>query len=174
MRKGLDNIEAIVVSKGEGKSYAELLRTVKDGIKGKEDLTKNITNIRQTKSGDMVITTKKEKDSVEAIKRALGEVAEASTIVSKRGRGREDAVIFIKGMDAISTKAEVREALIEVGARDAELKIGELRPFYGSSQAVTARLPEDAAEKILKRKELRIGYNRYRVSKRVDIIQCYK
>ena len=111
-RKGADNTEAILVSKGEGKSYAELLKTVKDGMKGRDEMTKNITSIRQTRSGDMLITTKKEKANAEAIKKVLNEVADVSTRLGKKGRGRDDVTIFVKGMDAITTKAEVREALI--------------------------------------------------------------
>ena len=172
--KGKEETEAVLVNKIDGKSYAELLRVVKDGMKGKEEMTRGIKNIRQTKGGDILITTKKGKASAAEIKKVLDETAGVSTKVNKNEAGRDGVIIFVKGMDAVTTKAEVREALIEAGGMKAEPKIGELRPYYGSSLAVTAKLPEEAAEKVLKKRELRIGYNWCRVTKRVEITQCYR
>lgn len=51
--------EVVIVSKREGKTYADLLRTVKEGIKeAGDEVTRNIHNIRQTRDGDMLITLK--------------------------------------------------------------------------------------------------------------------
>ena len=151
-----------------------MLRTVKEGMKGKEEMTNGIKSIRQTRSGDMLITTTKGSASAEEIERVLKETTTVRAKANKTTRGREGATIFIKGMDAVTTKAEVSEALIEAGGKAEEMKVGELRPYYGSSQAVTVTLPEEAAEKILKKKELRIGYNWCRVIKRVEVTQCYR
>ena len=173
-RKVNGNTGAVIVSKTEGKSFAELLRAVKDGMKGKEEMTKGIRSIRQTRNGDMLITTKNGTAGVDEIKKVLEETAEISTRINKTAKGGDGVVIFVKGMDAVTTKDEVREALIEAGEMTSEPKIGELRPYYGSSQAVTVTLPGETAQKLLKKKELRVGYNWCRVTKRVEVIQCYR
>ena len=173
-KKGKANTEAVLINKMEGKSYAELLKVVKEGMKGKEETTKDIESIRQTKNGDMIIITKKGKAGAEEIKRALVENTNVSATVRKGEKGKYDTMIFVKGFDAVTTKAEIREALIEAGNMTMEPNIGEFRPYYGSSQAVTVKLPEDTAEKILRKRELRIGYNWCRVIKRMEVIQCYR
>ena len=58
--------------------------------------------------------------------------------------------LHVKGMDAITTREEVIQAISAAsGLKREEVRVGELRPFYGSSQAATVTLPEAAAEKIL-------------------------
>ena len=173
-RKGKEDTETIVFNKIEGKSYAEQLRTVRDGMKGKEEMTKGIKNIRKTKSGNIVITTEKGKTSAEEIRKVLEETVGVSMKEKKTAGGRDGVVIFLKGMDAVTTKDEVREALTKAGEITSEPKIGEFRPYYESSLAVTVTLPEEATEKILKSRELRIGYNWCRVTKRVEVTQCYR
>ena len=166
--------DAVIVSR-EGQTYADLLRAVKDGIKDEnKDVMDNIRTIRQMKDGNMLIAMKSDQKKTEEMKNILTKLGDISARVidGKKGRG---TILHIRGMDAITTKKEV-EAAIEKEARGSEgpLRVGELRPFFGSSQAVTVTVPEKVAETLLTSGEIRIGYSWCKVTERVNVIQCYR
>ena len=46
-------------------------------------------------------------------------------------------------------------------------RIGKLRSFHGSSQAVTVTIPEKSAEELMKRGELKIGFNLCKITERI-------
>ena len=166
--------EAIIV-KQEGKTYAELLRSIKIGM-GKEDrnITDNINAIRQTKEGAMVITVKTNGDKTHKLRDIISRMENVQTRISTGNKGRRTA-IHIKGMDAITTREEIAAAVADEAGVDGELiRIGQTRPFYGSSTAVTAVIPEIGAKKILQKGRIRIAYNWCRVEARVAITQCFK
>ena len=78
-------------------------------------------------------------------------------------------------MDAVTTREEVAQSIAkETSTAKEEIRVGELRPFYGGSQAATVSMPEAAAEKILKKGEVRVAYNWCRVTRRVNLLLCYK
>ena len=54
------------------------------------------------------------------------------------------------------------------------MRVAELRAYYGSSQAVTVVLPQEAADKLIKMREIRVGYNWCTITRKVNIVQCYK
>ena len=171
-----EKTDALIVSCAKGQTYADLLRTVKEKIKDEKDATEQIQNIRQARDGRMVIAVKPGQQKAGKLKTILTKGTDIRARVSTAGAGGRAETLLIKGMDAVTTKSEVTEALKEaVGAADAErTRVGDLRPYYGSSQAVTVVLPQDAADKLMKMGEVRVGYNWCTVKKRVNLVQCYK
>ena len=166
--------DAIIVSQ-KGKTYADLLKTIKSGMKeeGKE-VTDHIEAIRQTKEGTMLITKKANEDKTKEVRGVISKIEGIKTRTSAAGRSKRK-VIHVKGMDAITSKEEVLAAIVrETGAEKETVRVGEMRPFYGSSKAVTIVVPEKEAEKLVKKGRLRIEYNWCRVEMRVDLIQCYR
>ena len=55
-----------------------------------------------------------------------------------------------------------------------DIRIGEMRPYYGSSKAVTIKMPEAGGKKLLAKGKIRVEYNWCRVDERVDLTQCYR
>ena len=167
--------DAVIISRGKGQTYADLLRIVKEKIKNEKESTAQIKNIRQARGGNMVITVKPDQDKAGDLKGILTKGTDLTARLSTAGgRGRRTS-LNIKGMDAVATKQEVKEAVQKAtGAAEEEVRVGELRPYYGSSQAVTVAMQQEAADRILKMREIRIGYNWCTIRKRVNIAQCYK
>ena len=139
-RKGRDT-DAIIVSR-EGKSYAGLLNVVKEGIDDEDkNTTDNIDTIRQTKEGDMLITLRADSQKTGELRNILNKIGDIKTKISARS-GAKRTTLHVKGMDAITTKEEVLAAIVrETGASRDSVRIGGLRPFYGSSKAVTVSVP---------------------------------
>ena len=169
--------DAIIIKGEEGRTFADLLKTVKEGI-GKETKEKadNIQNIRKARDGGMVITLKPNQRHTGELKDAISKLpnikARASTA---RRKGSGKVSMNLKGMDAITTREEVMAAIADkVEVRRDEIQIGELRPLYGSSQAVTVTMPVQPAEELIKKGGIRVGYNTCRVERRVALTQCYR
>ena len=170
-----DRTEPVIISPQEGKTYADLLRTVKETIKDDKETTSHIQTIRQSKEGNMVITMKPEQRKADELKNLLTRgMKEMKARISKRDK-RGGAVLNVKGMDAVTTKAEVVEAIgRESGVGANMVRVGELRPFFGGSQAVRVTMPEEAAKKLLQTGGIRIAYNNCRVTRRFPLTQCFK
>lgn len=165
--------ESVLVSK-EGKTYAELLKEVRVKVAVIPQAAKSIKTIRRTKDGDMVIVMdKKEDGAMIDLKEELHKIVGRENIKTlKDKRGKQ---VVIKDMDEITTKAEVLEAIKrETGARQEECWVGELRPCYGNNQAVTARLPPDIADRLLKTGNIKIGLNSCLIMERLTVQQCYR
>ena len=143
---------------------------------GNTESTDAIKNIRQAKDGNMLITLKSNRQNIRDIKTILSKIPNVKTRASPAGgRGVGSISLHLKGMDAITTRDEVLAAIeSETGAKRETVRMGEFRPFYGSSQAVTLTLPAEPAERLIKQRELRIGYNSCSVMRRVTLVQCFR
>ena len=175
IQKGGRRTDAIIVTQ-EGKTYADLLRGVKDAMKNQEsEVTDQIEAIRKTKEGAMLITLKAGEDKTKRIRGMISKMGEeVKTRVSTAGRERK-ATIHIKGMDAITTKKEIMDVIErETGVDRQTIRMGELRPYYGSSRAVTVTMPETGAKRMVTRGRLRIELNWCKVEERVNLTQCYR
>ena len=171
-----EKTDALIVTCAKEQTYADLLRSVKEKIKNQKDATEQIKSIRQARDGRMVIAVKPGQQRAGELKSILTKDMDIRARVSTAGAGGRAETLLIKGMDAVTTKSEVTEALKEVvGPADTErTRVGDLRPYYGSSQAVTVVMPQEAADKLLQKGEIRVGYNWCTVKKRVNLVQCYK
>lgn len=84
-------------------------------------------------------------------------------------------MLHIKDIDGLTTKEEVMEAVErEIGAIDKQYRVGELRPFYGGSQAVTVWTSKAAAESLMEKRFIKIGLSWCRTIEWLEVIQCYK
>ena len=81
--------DAIIVIKEEGKSYADLLKTVKEGMKTTPAETiDGIQQIRQMRDGNMLITIKRDQRGAVQMKEALTKMVGGTTNVRVRAAGR--------------------------------------------------------------------------------------
>lgn len=174
-KKEFEQTDAIVISQ-QGKTYSELLKTVKTTFADKPESANKIKTVRQTKDGKMLIVIDKEKVSVvEEIKNILEpEVGNADIQMRTGGKDRLKT-LYIKNMDQITTKEEVKGALEkEIGEWKEIYKIGNLRPFQGKNQAITITLTEKEANKLVEKETIKIGLNRCEIYERINVTICYR
>ena len=165
--------DAIIIRREEGRTYADLLKKVKDTINNdNKGANQQIRNLRGTREGDLVITTTAGGDEMVNLKRLLSGTGELKVRTSRRAK-KKDSTVYLKGMDAVATKKEVAEAVMrETG--EMPVRVGELRPYYGSCQAVTLTVTPEMAQSLVKKGTIRVGLNLCGASERVVITQCYR
>jgi len=173
-RREREVTSAIIVGKPEGGTYADLLKKVKSGLEADEDwkLKKTIKSMRQGREGGLVITTQAGGDAMTNLKEMLKRTG-CDNVRSSEGRFRNAKTLYIKGMDAVTNKREVIEAVRERTGTE-PLRIGDLRPYFGGCQAVTVVVAPWAAERLLHGGNLRIAYNDCAVMGKIDVIQCFR
>ncbi|KAJ8911833.1 hypothetical protein NQ315_012563 [Exocentrus adspersus] len=150
-----EDMEALIVKTGE-RTYEEVLKTVKSKVKAENKITENIKYIRKAKDGNMVVLVKKSNDeNTEALRREIEQSAGLQTM----RKGTSNASLTIRDIDGVALRAEVEDALKKVmeTAGGGTCEVGELRPSYGGTQAVTVKLAREAAEAMVKQGRVRIG-----------------
>ena len=168
--------DAILIKKAEGATYASTLKLVRE-----EEIQKGLTNtvrgVRETKSGDLVLTVEKKAigtekaDITKALKLKLGS---EKVHVAK---SKPEAIVHIKDIEVDTTEAEVKSALLQaLGGKVAEeaIKIASLRKGFAGTQNATVHLPKVAEEELLRKKTVRIGLPSCRIAKNRQVVTCFK
>nr|XP_022908717.1 uncharacterized protein LOC111420043 [Onthophagus taurus] len=162
-----------LIVENRDKSYTEVVRGIKEQMKGKAEAEK-IEGIRQTRDGKVLVVTKRDKDATEKIEEILNR--EKGQNVSSRGieERKKRAYICIKGMEITTQREEVIEAVKQwLGSmKEEECKIGKLRPYAISMQAVTIETNRDTISKLIKNGRIRVGLANCQIEERRDIKKC--
>nr|XP_044248685.1 uncharacterized protein LOC123002501 [Drosophila takahashii] len=162
--------DAVLVRLTEGKSYAEVLRDLRNSVKPENDVS-NILSIRKTKSGDMLLELSRGSKAellCETIKTRLKGDATVRTM-------KQQTKLEIRDIDSITEESEIISAIkTGIGDTTEEIKI-HLTGVNSSEQrrAFVTLTTEDAA-KILKDPRIRIGWTLCRVKECIDTMRCYK
>jgi hypothetical protein len=172
------NREKIVISKKAGDkpvTYAELLRKMQHTVKV-HDIDIKIKNVRETKGGDIEITTtgKEEvKDAfIKRIQEKMGEAVTAQKVMAKKK-------IFIKDIHETATAEDVREELLKQ-ATEGDKQADNIavtmatKPNKGRKLFAFATLPIETANKILKAGKLYVGWNACRVESANAPRRCFR
>ncbi|XP_066260790.1 myosin-2 heavy chain-like [Euwallacea similis] len=161
---------AIVVNK-QKESAAETIRKINTSLGGNNSRDK-IKTIKTNGEGNLVITLDKDDTALEKIGRDIEKSLGKESVRLLKER-KEKASIFIRGMDAAVSKQEVFKGLKSVvpELKETDVAIGKMRPYAKSEEAVTVRLPEEHAEKIL-RSRLRVGLVRCKLERHLKIERC--
>ncbi|XP_071056622.1 uncharacterized protein [Onthophagus taurus] len=159
------------VVENKDKSYTDTLKEVKERLQ-KGNIGEGIKSIRSTREGKLLVVMDKDKDKIEKIKEAIVENKEMKV---KQLRDGDTDTIHIRGMDALVEKCEVQKAIEEmVGEGRYDLKMGELRPMRDETMAITIKMERKGAEMLLRQGNIKIGYARCNLEKRVEIQRCYR
>ena len=118
---------------------------MKGGMKrASQETTGEIRQIRQMLDGNMLITVKRDQRKAGQVREMLTKMT-GGTIkarVSAAGRRGGGVSLHVKGMNVITTQAEVMEAICaQSGAKRETARVGELWPFHGSSQGIQFKIP---------------------------------
>ncbi|XP_066253026.1 uncharacterized protein [Euwallacea similis] len=150
---------------------AETIKKINSSL-GENEKKESIKTIKTDKEGNLIITLEKDESALEALGRDIGKSLGKDNVRLLKER-QEKVSVFIRGMDASASKKEVLEALKNKlpDLKEADVAIREMRPYAKSSQAVTVRLYEKLAEKLLE-SGLRVGLVRCRLERHLKIEKC--
>lgn len=158
-----------LILKAEGKTYAEMLRAIKEAAPEGEN---GIKAAKKTRNGEVLLTMEGGRDKISTLKTAITNKVEG---VQTRCIRKGETILHLSNVDAITTREEVRTSIQrQINAADIEIEIRSLRPTQRENQIATVAVDSDTAKKLLELGQLRIGFNTCRVRERVDIIRCYR
>lgn len=168
-RRNTPKQDAVLVSM-RGKTYAELLKSIKTAVKPNE-LGVEVQNMKRTKNGDLILTIQNGADKAEILKKELAsKVPEATASLLIRRK-----ILHLKGMDETVNEDEIRDAVSKTFniARD-KFEVTALRPAYGGKQNATLKMLETDANVLLQAKSIRVGWTKARLIEREKITRCTK
>ena len=165
--------DAIVLKPADGKSYADILSTIRKAVKPEESGVE-IRSIRQTRAGQVLLELK-EGNSVTrtAFSDALREATGNDCTVVRELVPR--VVLEIRDLDSCTSSEEVEEAL----KRDLQDYKGFLqsvltRPNARAQRMAIVTVETPAAEKLMATARIKIGWVNCRIRRRATVTRCYK
>ncbi|KAK9746623.1 hypothetical protein QE152_g5891 [Popillia japonica] len=134
-----------ILVKMQGRSYADLLRTIKKKVNPGE-IGVDLAGVRETRNGELLLTVQNGSDKAEILRQEIKEKCPEATAINKT----EKMVLHIKGLDDVTTTEEIVEAI----CRDTRVKpdtfeVRALKPAFGSRQNATIITPTAIGEKLL-------------------------
>lgn len=163
------NHETLIV-KMEDKSYADLLKTVKNSV-NPSDIGVDVRNVMKSRNGELILTVGNGKDKAEVLKNEISSKLPAAKIsVLKRTK-----VIHLKGMDEVVTENEIKEAILKKAAIKPEnYEVRKLRPAFGNKQNATIIITETDAQKLTDLSSIRIGWTECKITERKMELKCFR
>ena len=165
--------DAIIITKKEGASYADILRKIKSDS-GLEELGSNVTYIRKTMKGDLLIELKNQADKkAESFQSVLeGAVGEMAVIQPKS----HNVTIVCKDLDEITTPEEICAALHkECGIQNLEkISVKSMIKTRSGTQIALVCLRAQEAKAALKLGKIRIGWSICRLREYSLIPRCFR
>jgi len=168
-RPKLRETDAIIL-KTEDRSYAEVLREVKQKVRPEETNTK-IRDVRKTRDGRILLAVEKGPGTGKLKQQIEKEIA-GITITESKNR---QTTIHVLDMDAVTSKEEIEEALLqqfEIQAKDFSVK--SLRPTAIGKQIATIAANRETAQKFLHKGKVKIGWLVCRMRERIYLQKCYR
>lgn len=163
--------DALIINQ-EGKTYAELLKKVKEGLIEDAKISQSIKTIRQTKQGEMVIIVdNRDKEAVQNIKREVKKLGKVNTRLSTENTRRSRSIVYIRNIDGVTTKEEVEAAIRKEIQIEGALEMGNLRPYFGGNQATIISLQRQEAMELIKKGRIKIGLNECTVTERLLVVR---
>ncbi|KAJ8965282.1 hypothetical protein NQ314_004245 [Rhamnusium bicolor] len=164
-------MEAVIVQKSEGVTYADLLKTVKEKVDIDEEQVQ-VKSVRQTRAGDLLIEV--EKGKARQLRDAIANKTKAMQV--RTVNNTQEKTLHIRGIDGVTTVEDVRKAIdAEIGSiGSAEVRVQPLRPTYGGNQVATVIAVKEVAERLVEKAELRIGWVKCKIQERIELKKCYR
>ena len=165
-------LDAIVLKPAEGKTYADILSTIRTAVKP-EDSGIEVRSIRQTRAGHVLLelrrsTTPSRASFSEALKGATGDDCTVEELVPR-------TVLEIRDLDSCTSEDEVKQAL----KRDLQDYNGILRSSLTQPNARKQRMAivtveTSAANRLMATARIKVGWVNCRIRRRTTITRCFK
>ncbi|CAH1098614.1 unnamed protein product [Psylliodes chrysocephalus] len=162
----------VIIKKREGKSYADLLKEVKDGVSSADV---EIDSVRQTREGGVLIKVKGGIDRANKIKDIIkGTPANITDVVTRSGGKTKTIHIF--GLDMITSKEEIIMAIQSQTKTEntEEIVVKSIRPTVAGGQNATVELQARIAENLLRTGALKVGWMSLSIKERINLQRCFR
>jgi hypothetical protein len=126
-----------------------------------------------TRDGKLLITLKKENETMDRLEDALNKAA-GDLAVKKAGSYLKMETIHVRGLDATTDMDEVVAVLEKKlgNLKGKNWRVSKLRPNKSNTQTATLVLQKEDADSILAEGSLRIGAVRCRIERRIATERC--
>lgn len=170
--KSTEPIKTVVIKK-EGLSYAQLLREVKAGTG--ETASGVVIAARKGRGEALELRLRDGAGNAKAVVDKVQQNVEGAQITTG-GRSARPVVVHIRGMDEETKEADilkaVREALPDEERHD--IRVSSVRPAFGQTQNATVILPKKAADTLVAKDRINIGWLSCKVVLREDVPRCFR
>ncbi|XP_060875736.1 uncharacterized protein LOC132950747 [Metopolophium dirhodum] len=176
IRRTVQRPAAVLVKVGEGKTYADTLRAVRDTAIDFEAMGTHVTAMRKTLKGDLLVELTKGAKAMAATSVIRDKLAE-NMVGSVVTRLRHTAEVEITDLDEVTTKAEVLAAILKALREEDlpsadDIKITGLWATRDSRQMATATVPVAISRRLT---SIRVGWTQCRVRpRRPEPARCYQ
>lgn len=155
----------IVKSTQDGRSFADLVKGVKDGV-DTNNIDVTVRNIKRTKDGSVLIVTTGNTD------RLRKEIEDNVGGIRTQVGGRKS--IEILDLDPTVTKTEVIDEIKKVASshEQEDTTVDGLRTTNSGFQIAYLTVPRSLGERLIQVGALRIGWTSCRVKEKINIDRC--
>ncbi|XP_069364161.1 myosin-8-like [Maniola hyperantus] len=168
--KHLDRNEEVIIIEGDSDSYAQVLRKLKNGLKGSNALDQ-IKGVRKSNKGDVLVQVRENALEVSKTIKDIVENKKVKTLTKKT-----KTTVHIKNIDSVADMEEVRTAILDtkIVQSPEQLEVRSLRPMQNGNQIATVVLESNDADELLEMNKIRIGLCICQAQQRIDVLKCYR
>lgn len=160
----------VVRVSAEGRSFADLLKTVKGSVQADE--LGEVLAMRKGVKNDLIIKVKGDEKKAEEVKAKLEEKVQGVS-VTRIGRPPRKAVVLVKDLESDVDGGLVKEVLEKVTGEKC-FSVPRLRAAYGDTKVASVVVSEKAARVLCEMKRVRVGFVSCRVVKNEYEDRCYR
>ena len=164
--------EAVVVKVPAESSNADILRQIKTQVDA-GNCGAEISAIRRTRGGEILIEIKKGSEGVESLRSAVASALGDGATVRTMGQSH---TLQIRDLDEVTVEEEIVGAIVSAveGAEKESIKVRSLREAFRGTQMAVVTVPSKVAEKLLETGKVKVGWVVCRVRQKLDILRCFK
>ena len=163
--------EAIII-KQQNKSYAELLKEVKEITTQAGGNNTYIKGVRKTRDGSLLLEFEKGEQNMAVIGNKIKEKMQNANV--RMGQETRYRTVHIYNLDAIINEGEIVEELRKVTQSTEAINVISLKANARDGQSAILRTTEKMAANLIQIKKMRIGFNICSIRENVRLIKCYR
>lgn len=169
-KKAPPKTEKILIKPGQN-TYADLLKNIKASV----DIQKmgvGVKNIRKSHAGNIVLEVERDKaeDLRKEIKEKIKEIGDSDIAITRKERH-----IFLTGIDEVTSKEEVKEAILNATkANDTDLRIIFMKNNIRGEQTCMIAANKWLTNRLQKTGSIRIGWINVKVREKITPLRCYR
>jgi hypothetical protein len=163
--------ESTVTVKAEGRSYADLVKTIKKEVDiGKIGI--KVKRMIKTEKGDLVMSVEGGEDKANILG---NEIKSKVNDINVTARKRGTTTIYIMGMDPTSNDEEAKKAIMKAtNLKYTDVDVKEIRQGRYEEKTAIVEVPRSQVAALIKDGKLKVGWLECGVRERVHIIRCFK
>lgn len=161
---------SVVTIRGEGLSFADILKTVKANVDvDKHDL--KIASIRKRQDQALSIRIKGGGEKAALFLKEVNKSEELNAEVHRRMDTLE-----VRDLEHESSSEDISKAFTEMipGSTPADFAVTSVRPSYAGTARATVRAPSEWTGQILEKRRIKIGWVLCRIVRRTRPTHCFK